>query len=96
MSKKTISLQEPAERPVMIALSYAELNAVIIHHRQSRKKAANRVGKILATEKLKPNQLAQLQKTVTDLIDAHSLRAKGLYSVLMAAMENEEEKGRGQ
>lgn len=96
MSKKTISLQEPAERPIMIALSYAELNAVIIHHRQSRKKAANRVGKILATEKLKPNQLAQLQKTMTDLLEAHSLRAKGLYSVLIQAMENEEKKSNEQ
>lgn len=92
MSKKTISLKEPAERPMMLALSHAEVHQLVQYHKKQAKACVSEAVKICAKEKLNSAQFKALQKLVEGQIDAHYARARGLMSLLNLSMENSEKK----
>lgn len=79
MPKKTISLSEPAERPVSIALSLAELHALVLHHKRQIKRVSNVTGKIVIQER---RHLKSVLKAAEEQVQAHAARGKGLVTLL--------------
>ncbi len=79
--RKTISLAEPAERPITIALSVAELCALRDHHARMIKRVTNAAWKSIAST-LSHSEHKAIIKVAQEHIGAHSQRAKGLQAII--------------
>jgi len=79
--------QEPADRPLTIALSYAEVAALANWHISQARKIPARLGKasmglhrgMLFSSK---REFDELHKVAKAQLEGHSIRAKGLMSLI--------------
>ena len=84
MSRK-ISTNEPADRPIQIALSEAELFGLVNYHHAESRRVVRMFGKWCTdpTNRLAPIAMLKSLKTEANRrIQAHSDRAKGLAQIL--------------
>jgi hypothetical protein len=82
-------MSEPAERPFMVALSDAEMLALIHHHIKEMRHITKSVGnKLMDLRANNPFAGARTSRILIDagkdLMNAHAQRAKGLQSILEA------------
>lgn len=87
--RKTFSSVEPAERPLTVALSDAELIAVINYHVAATRRISKATGKMLLEKRasnlfFKSRESNVLIAEARKLVDAHMARAIGLQSILKA------------
>lgn len=85
--RKTFSSVEPAERPLTVALSHAELVAVINYHVAATRRISKLTGKTLLEKRaenvfFKSRESAALISEARKQVDAHMARALGLQSIL--------------
>lgn len=88
------SAKEPAERPIMMALSVAEVLAVTNHHLRHMKRLTNEVGKIVMgseafTTKGPAMRLAKQQ------IEAHKARAREVINIATSTADAAQAKREG-
>ena len=78
--KKTITLHELAERPVTIALSIAEMVIIQKHHIAQLRRLPKELGKAFITAPKESHKY--LLQGCKEQLEAHSLRAKGLGTII--------------
>jgi len=83
-----ISKQEPAERPFTLSLSAAEVIVLANYHVKESKAVVKQYGQavsaVMMSRPLSKREQAALNQEAGTLMAAHSLRAKGLLSLVKA------------
>ena len=91
---KTISGWEPAaDRPYTVALSTAEVQALVNHHAKMAKRCTKFVGNKLlkispTSASLSPRETKAYIEEGRKIVEAHIARAQGLQSILKSAIGN--------
>lgn len=85
MAKKSISFIEPADRPITITLSLAELNSLVRYHCSKARKIPPMTGKYLIKN---PGGAKDTIKAAKEMVDAHMKRANDLQAILRGHLES--------
>jgi hypothetical protein len=87
-----ITTYEPAERPIQIAISLAEMLALVKYHEAQVKRIPKELGKALLQPTpygvTRAKMAARYQKEGQALVEAHLQRARGLLSILKTTAHN--------